>query len=118
MKVPTMAIEHVFVFNNTSIIADEVLAHRLGLIPIYADPGKFDIKKRKFVDFINHYTKARKFIWIFLFILAGDNATDANTLVFQLKISCEQKPDARPDETDPNKKFINSSGKGLPGEQF
>jgi hypothetical protein len=49
-KVPTMAIEHVFVFNNTSIIADEVLAHRLGLIPIYADPGQFDIKRRKFVN--------------------------------------------------------------------
>src|SRR5438552_6180900 len=40
-EVPTMAIETVFVFNNTSIIQDEVLSHRLGLIPIKADPGRF-----------------------------------------------------------------------------
>ncbi|OQN97731.1 hypothetical protein B0A48_16052 [Cryoendolithus antarcticus] len=33
-EVPTLAIEDVFVFNNTSIIQDEVLAHRLGLIPL------------------------------------------------------------------------------------
>jgi hypothetical protein len=36
-----MAIETVYVFNNTSVIQDEVLSHRLGLIPIKADPGKF-----------------------------------------------------------------------------
>jgi DNA-directed RNA polymerases I and III subunit RPAC1 len=40
-EVPTMAIETVFVFNNTSVIQDEVLAHRLGLIPIEADPERF-----------------------------------------------------------------------------
>lgn len=37
-----MAIENVFVINNTSIIPDEVLAHRLGLIPIFVDPRKFE----------------------------------------------------------------------------
>jgi DNA-directed RNA polymerase I and III subunit RPAC1 len=40
-EVPTMAIETVYVFNNTSVIQDEVLAHRLGLIPIKANPEKF-----------------------------------------------------------------------------
>jgi DNA-directed RNA polymerase I and III subunit RPAC1 len=29
-EVPTMAIEKVFIVNNTSIIQDEVFAHRLG----------------------------------------------------------------------------------------
>ena len=29
-------------YNNTSIIQDEVLSHRLGLIPLRADPRKFD----------------------------------------------------------------------------
>lgn len=33
-EVPSMAIEKVFVYNNTSIIQDEILAHRLGLIPL------------------------------------------------------------------------------------
>lgn len=42
LQVPTMAIEKVFIANNTSLIQDEVLAHRLGLIPIKADPRLFD----------------------------------------------------------------------------
>eukprot|EP00058_Branchiostoma_floridae_P011260 XP_002596748.1 hypothetical protein BRAFLDRAFT_58082 [Branchiostoma floridae] len=44
-EVPTMAIEKVFVHNNTSIIQDEVLAHRLGLIPIHADPRLFEYRQ-------------------------------------------------------------------------
>jgi len=39
-EVPTIAIEHVFMVDNTSIIQDEVLAHRLGLIPIRVDPRR------------------------------------------------------------------------------
>lgn len=37
-----MAIEKVLIANNTSIIQDEVLAHRLGLIPIKVDPRLFE----------------------------------------------------------------------------
>lgn len=40
-----MAIEKVFIYNNTSIIQDEVLAHRLGLIPIKADPKLFEYRQ-------------------------------------------------------------------------
>lgn len=43
-EVPTMAIETVFIANNTSIIPDEVLAHRIGLIPILADPREFEYR--------------------------------------------------------------------------
>ena len=43
-EVPTMAIEKVIIYQNTSIIPDEVLAHRLGLIPILADPNFFIYK--------------------------------------------------------------------------
>ncbi|KAI7884417.1 hypothetical protein K492DRAFT_191856 [Lichtheimia hyalospora FSU 10163] len=102
-EVPTMAIEKVYVLNNTSIIHDEVLAHRLGLIPIYADPQFFDFKGEE------------------------DGPTDLNTIVFKLKVKCEYNPDASPDETDPKKKFIHShvySGdlvwepKGVQGEKF
>ena len=39
-----MAVEKVFIYNNTSIIQDEVLAHRLGLIPISADPRLFEYR--------------------------------------------------------------------------
>lgn len=37
-EIPTLAIEYVYIENNTSIIQDEVLAHRLGLIPLKANP--------------------------------------------------------------------------------
>lgn len=42
--VPSMAFEKVHMYNNTSIIQDEVLSHRLGLIPLKADPRNFDYK--------------------------------------------------------------------------
>jgi DNA-directed RNA polymerase I and III subunit RPAC1 len=33
-EIPTLAIETVYIYQNTSIIQDEVLSHRLGLIPL------------------------------------------------------------------------------------
>ena len=42
-EVPSMAFEKVYIYNNTSIIQDEVLAHRLGLIPLKADPRLFEV---------------------------------------------------------------------------
>ncbi|KAI7907445.1 DNA-directed RNA polymerase [Cokeromyces recurvatus] len=82
-EVPTMAIEKVYVMNNTSIIQDEVVAHRLGLIPIKADPNEFEY-------------------------MTESGPTDLNTLVFKLKKKCEFNPKASADETDPHKKYINS----------
>lgn len=41
-EIPTMAIEKVNMWQNTSIIPDENLAHRVGLIPIQADPRDFE----------------------------------------------------------------------------
>eukprot|EP00527_Entomoneis_sp_CCMP2396_P004449 CAMPEP_0198144072 /NCGR_PEP_ID=MMETSP1443-20131203/12780_1 /TAXON_ID=186043 /ORGANISM="Entomoneis sp., Strain CCMP2396" /LENGTH=400 /DNA_ID=CAMNT_0043807411 /DNA_START=85 /DNA_END=1287 /DNA_ORIENTATION=- len=36
-EIPTVAIERVYITKNSSIIHDEVLAHRMGLVPIMAD---------------------------------------------------------------------------------
>jgi len=41
-EVPTMAVEYVYMKDNTTVIQDEVLSHRIGLIPIKADARKFD----------------------------------------------------------------------------
>ncbi|KAJ7963595.1 DNA-directed RNA polymerases I and III subunit like [Quillaja saponaria] len=66
-EVPTMAIEKVLIANNTSVIPDEVLSHRLGLIPISVDP-------RLFQD-----------------LGEDNNYNEKNTIVFTLHVRCEQK---------------------------
>ncbi|XP_066324759.1 uncharacterized protein [Miscanthus floridulus] len=63
-EVPTMAIEKVFMVDNTSVIADEVLSHRLGLIPLDADPRLFD------------------------YISENDVPNERNTIVYKLHVSC------------------------------
>lgn len=42
-EIPTIAIEKVNMWQNTSIIPDENLAHRIGLVPIKADPREFEL---------------------------------------------------------------------------
>ncbi|PZC80855.1 hypothetical protein B5X24_HaOG213842 [Helicoverpa armigera] len=64
-EVPSMAIEKVMIRNNTSIIQDEVLAHRLGLIPLRADPRLFEYRPEDATD-----------------------GTEFNTLEFTLKVKC------------------------------
>ncbi|CAG5131529.1 unnamed protein product [Candidula unifasciata] len=77
-EVPTMAIESVHIWNNTSIIQDEVLAHRLGLIPIKADPRLFEYKQK---DSTDHSSE--------------------DTLQFKLKVKCTRNNIAT-DATDPD----------------
>ncbi|PWN50439.1 putative Rpc40-40 kd subunit of DNA-directed RNA polymerases I and III [Violaceomyces palustris] len=84
-EVPTVAIEHVYVWNNTSIIQDEVLSHRLGLVPLKIDPDRITMRN------------------------PGDDADDQNTVVFNLKQKCERNPKAAKGETDPEKLYIGSN---------
>ncbi|CAA9988455.1 DNA-directed RNA polymerase I, putative [Plasmodium knowlesi strain H] len=44
-EVPTIAIEKVNIFQNTGIIADEILCHRLGLIPFKFDADLINFKE-------------------------------------------------------------------------
>lgn len=82
-EVPTMAIEHVYIWNNSSIIQDEVLAHRLGLVPLSVDPREF----QAFPD--NEEAEA----------------TDENTIVFKLDVTCTLDPEH---PKDPTKAFHSS----------
>jgi DNA-directed RNA polymerase I and III subunit RPAC1 len=81
-----MAIEHIYIKQNTSIIQEEVLSHRLGLIPIKADPRNFEYR-------------------------TGPNkATDSDTIVFSLNVSCTKNPDCNNENATPKEKYINESG--------
>ncbi|KAF9429723.1 DNA-directed RNA polymerases I and III subunit RPAC1 [Podila epigama] len=84
-EVPTMAISNVFVMNNTGIVVDEILAQRLGLVPILADPTMFDFKNKE------------------------ETPTDLNTIVFKLNVRCTHNSDAAPGETDPAKLYNHSN---------
>jgi DNA-directed RNA polymerase I and III subunit RPAC1 len=46
-EVATVAIESVYVWNNTSIVVDEVLSHRLGLVPLKIDPERLAFRGRE-----------------------------------------------------------------------
>ncbi|CAK8673916.1 unnamed protein product [Clavelina lepadiformis] len=81
-EVPTMAIEKIFMYNNTSVIQDEVLAHRLGLIPLDVDARMFEFRQSQEAN-------------------TEENPSPEDTLEFEIKVKCTKNPDAPKDATDP-----------------
>jgi DNA-directed RNA polymerase I and III subunit RPAC1 len=86
-EVPAVAPEYVYIFNNTSVIQDEVLAHRIGLVPLKVDPDQ--------LTWINKDAEEK------------DKFTDDNTIVLSLDIACTKNPNASPDSTDPDNLYRN-----------
>ena len=70
-ELPTVAIEHVYVVDNTSIVACEILAHRLGLVPLALDPALLAPRG------------------------PDDPATESNTVVLKLAARCVRHADGR-----------------------
>lgn len=66
-EIPIMAIDRAIIYQNTSIMHDEILAHRLGLLPILADPDQFIMKE------------------------ASDEYDEKNSIKMTLKVECKRK---------------------------
>ncbi|KAF8312317.1 RBP11-like subunits of RNA polymerase [Clavulina sp. PMI_390] len=88
-EVPTMAIEHVYIYDNTGVVQDEVLAQRLGLIPLQVEAEDFD-----YVD---------------TSVPIDDQLNDRNALVFSLEIACERVKKPPPGAVSPDDLYINSN---------
>ncbi len=98
-EIPTLAVEHVFIQNNTTIVQDEVLAARLGLVPLTGHPSgldwiNFDKKRREADEEIDHEKEGNTY------------ATDKNTVVLKLKVECTWAKDIRPGETEQDKLYV------------
>lgn len=87
-EVPSVAAETVYVFNNTSVIQDEVLAHRIGLIPLKVDPDSLT--------------------WIDPALDEKDRFTDENTIVLSLDVKCTKNPHPPSGSTDPKELYNNA----------
>ncbi|PQE25270.1 hypothetical protein CJF32_00008591 [Rutstroemia sp. NJR-2017a WRK4] len=97
-EIPTLAIEYCFVKNNTSVIQDEVLCARLGLVP-------FKGGKKGLLDFMKWFKKPDE-------DTAEDerfhSSFDHNTIQLSLKVECTRNKDAERGEKDPTKLYHNA----------
>ncbi|XP_011498616.1 PREDICTED: DNA-directed RNA polymerases I and III subunit RPAC1 [Ceratosolen solmsi marchali] len=81
-EVPSMAIEKVYMLNNTSLIQDEVLAHRLGLLPLKADPRLFEYPSK--------------------IVNEEEEVSDQDTLRYEIKAVCKWNSQAPKDSRRPD----------------
>lgn len=86
-EIPTVAIEKVEMWQNTSVIPDENLAHRMGLVPIAVDPRVFEYRQE------------------------GKPSTAENSLRFKLHVKCTKKVPGQAvvlNNTEDEEKYFNS----------
>lgn len=91
--VPSMAIEKVFIYNNTSIIQDEILSHRLGLIPLKADSRLFKLKD-SCIAAEETATKSEEEL------IKDAEGSPENTIIYELKLKCRRNPGSKDEVLD------------------
>ncbi|TFK28222.1 hypothetical protein FA15DRAFT_634064 [Coprinopsis marcescibilis] len=82
-EVPTVAVEQVYVWDNNTVIVDEVLAHRIGMVPLNVNPAVMNWR-------------------------VGDSPpTDRDTIVFKVDLTCTRNLSAPKGSTNPSELYIN-----------
>lgn len=100
-EIPTMAIERVYITNNSSVIHDEVFSHRLGLVPIKADARLMDEQLDISGIPESQLSEEQKDL---------AEMTDRNTLVFRMDVMCSHE-EARKASADQKKGGSNQPAK-------
>jgi DNA-directed RNA polymerase I and III subunit RPAC1 len=89
-EVPTIAIEHVFIHENNTVMPDEVLAMRLGHVPIHFPAFRLDEPSKG----------------------SNQQFTENDSLVFQLRTVCRRNPAHRDNRNTatlhPRDRYLNS----------
>lgn len=88
-EVPSVAAENVYIFNNTSVIHDEVLAHRIGLVPLKVNPDLLQP-----VD---------------ITLDEEERFNDDNTIVLTLDVSCSRNTQLEKGNNDPENLYRSSN---------
>ncbi|VDN84334.1 unnamed protein product [Brugia pahangi] len=85
-------------YQNTSIIPDEVLSHRFGLLPIKADPRLFKMPLTRVIGIDESGVDCSE-------EPAGD---PTRNLIFEIKVNCSRNPNALKTATNPKEIYENA----------
>jgi len=96
-EVPTMALEKIYLYQNDTVLQDEVLCHRLGLLPVRADPRYFDWPSNPVIETnAGNQTITEE--------PAGDPKQE---LIFEVNMKCKKKKVVPADATNKNDHYEN-----------
>ncbi|CAI4224792.1 unnamed protein product [Auanema sp. JU1783] len=98
-EVPTMAFEKIYLYQNTSVIQDEVLCHRIGLLPLKIDPRLFEMPLEKVIGINEKGVDCDE----------EPEPDPSKNLVFKFHVLCKRNKNAPSTATEPVQLYHSSS---------